>query len=164
MTTETMRHTRVTGVRVLLGAAGSALVVGLVVSVLAAVLGGGAAAYGALAGTVIALVVLASGALLVNAVAALMPSASLLVALLTYTLQVVVLALVFVVMTRSGALDSDLDRRWLAGALIATTFAWLATQIGLATRERIPAYDLGADNRVVVPPNDSVRAPSGGEG
>ena len=58
-----------------------------------------------------------------------MPAASLLVALLTYTLQLLVLALVLAGLNRSGLLDDALDRRWLAAAVIAGTVAWMVAQI-----------------------------------
>jgi ATP synthase protein I len=144
MTTETMHHTRSTGVRVLLGAAVTALLTGLVVTLIGALTSGSAAAYGALAGTAIVVGVFALGSFVVNAVAGLMPAAALLVALLTYTLQVVLMAVVFWGLTDSGALDSTLDRGWLAGAVIAGTLAWLAAQVWWSTRLRLPAYDLAA--------------------
>ena len=71
-----------------------------------------------------------------------MPTASLLVALLTYTLQVVLMGMVFVALSRSGLLGDTLHREWLAGVVIAGTFGWLLTQLVLTTRQRIPAYDL----------------------
>jgi ATP synthase protein I len=71
-----------------------------------------------------------------------MPAASLLVALLTYTLQVLAMGLAFAAISRSGALDESLDRAWLAAAVIAGTAGWLVLQIVLATRVRIPVYEL----------------------
>ena len=72
----------------------------------------------------------------------LVPAASLLVALLTYTLQVLVLALVFAALSRSGLLDDASTARWLAGAVIAGTVAWMVAQIVLTARLRLPVYDL----------------------
>ena len=129
MTTESTHHTRKSGVSVLLGTAAVTLVLGGITSGLGAAVGGSAAAYGALVGTA-------------RVVGVLMPAAALLVALLTYTLQVVVMGLVFVALKGSGLLESTLDRRWLAGAVIAGTFGWIAAQIVLSMRARIPAYDL----------------------
>ena len=56
-------------------------------------------------GGFIAAVVLFTGTVMVNLVASLMPAAALLVALLTYVLQVVVLAVVFVALSGSPLVD-----------------------------------------------------------
>lgn len=144
MTTATQHATPRAGARVLLGAALVALGAGLVISLVGAFMAGSAAAYGALVGTLLAVGVFALGAFTVNVVAAMVPSASLLVAMLTYTLQVVLMALVLVALSRSGALDGGLARDWLAGAVIAATLLWLVCQIVLVTRARIPAYDVPA--------------------
>lgn len=125
---------------VLRAAAVSALAAGVVV-VVAAVAGGGSAAAGAAVGGAIAVGVLAFGALAVDAVSRLMPAASLLFAMVTYTFQVVLLALVFVALHRSGLLDRELDRNWLGGAIIAGVLVWTVVQIRLATTARIPAFD-----------------------
>lgn len=148
MTTETAGTqeagpvTRSAGVTALVGATVAALVAGLVVSLVGALASGEPAAYGALVGTGFVVAIFAFGAFGVNVVATVMPAASLLFAMVTYTLQVVLMALVFVALSRSGALDSTLDREWLAGAVIAGAACWLLGQIVGATRARIPVYDL----------------------
>lgn len=144
MTTATQHPTPSAGAGVLLGAALVALGAGLAISLVGAFVAGSAAAYGALVGTLLAVGVFALGSFTVNVVAAMMPSASLLVAMLTYTLQVVLMALVLVALSRSGALDGSLHPEWLAGAVIAATLLWLVCQIVLVTRARIPAYDVPA--------------------
>ncbi len=131
----------------LLAAAGLALVCGLLATLLGAVLTGSGAAFGALAGTGFVLAVFAFGSFAVQAVAQLMPAASLLFALLTYTLQVALMALVFVALTRSGALDGPLDREWFAGTIIVGAMGWILGQVVLTTRARIPAYDLTEASR-----------------
>ena len=120
----------------------AALVTGLLVVLLGALTGGDTAAYGALAGALLVVGVFFLGAGFVHVAAGLVPAASLLVALLTYTLQLLVLALVFAALSRSGLLDDALDRRWLAGAVIAGTVAWMVAQIVLTMRLRLPVYDL----------------------
>lgn len=142
MTTASPRSTATSGASVLVGAALAALVTGLLVVLLGALTGGAPAAYGALAGTLLVVGVFFLGAGFVHVAAGLVPAASLLVALLTYTLQVLVLALVFAALSRSGLLDDALDRRWLAGAVIAGTLAWMVAQIVLTARLRLPVYDL----------------------
>lgn len=126
----------------LVGAALVALVAGLLTVLVGALVGGSPAAYGALAGTLLVVAVFFLGAGFVHVAAGLVPAASLLVALLTYTLQVLVLALVFAALSRSGLLDGTLDRRWLAGAVITGTVAWMVAQIVLTARLRLPVYDL----------------------
>jgi len=145
MTTESKQDTRPSGVAMLLGAAMVALLLGGLTTFIGAIAGGTSAAYGALTGTFIVVTVFAFGTFVVNAVAGSMPTVSLLVALMTYTLQVLVMAMVFVVLTRSGLLDDALDRGWLAGSVIVCTFAWLASQVVYAARARIPAFDLPSD-------------------
>jgi ATP synthase protein I len=76
-----------------------------------------------------------------------MPSASLLVALMTYALQVVLMGAVAVVLARSGLVGDELSRSWFAGAVIAVTLTWLMVQVWLVGRQRIPVYDLSADVR-----------------
>lgn len=142
MTTEAQQTTRRTMVSVLVGATAAGLVAGLTTAVLGLVLDGPPAAYGALVGTVLTVVVFATGSFVVNFVAGLMPSAALLVALLTYTLQVVMMGAGFLAISGSGLLDGTLDRDWLAAAVIVGTLIWLLAQIVLTTRLRIPVYDL----------------------
>lgn len=154
MTTESKQGIRSRSGFTLLGAAISAAVAGLVVSGIGALSAGSAAAYGALVGTTICVAIFAFGAFSVDAVARVMPAASLMFALLTYTMQVALMALALVVLTRSGALGTSLDRRWLAGAIIAGTFAWLVAQVWLATQSRIPAFDEQGQDPSVKPAAD----------
>lgn len=122
-------------------AALAGLASGLVLVVVAGLLAGGSAAAGAAAGAGIALGVFAFGAFAVDMVARLMPSAALLFAMLTYAFQVVLMALVFVALERSGALEESLDRSWLGGTIIAATFVWLAVQVWRSMTARIPAFE-----------------------
>jgi ATP synthase protein I len=127
-----------------------ALVSGLVATVLvggaAALVGalavGSAAALGAVVGTALVCVFFGAGAVVVAAVARVAPAASLLIALLTYTLNVVLVALVFVALGRSGALGSDIDPQWLGGTVIGGTLVWLTAQVVASMRTRIPVYEL----------------------
>jgi ATP synthase protein I len=116
--------------------------VGLALVALAAVLTGPPGALGALIGTGLVASVFAFGAVAVGLVALVAPAASLLVALLTYTLQVVVVGLVYMGLSSGGALDGPVDARWLSAAVIACTLAWTATQITVTVRSRQPVYDL----------------------
>lgn len=115
---------------------------GFVAVILGALLVGRSAAMGAAVGFAMVLVFFGAGAVVVNAVATVSPSASLLVALLTYTLEVVLVGLVFAALENSGALDGSVDRAWAGGAVIAATLVWLVSHIISATRSRQPLYDL----------------------
>lgn len=142
MTTAPPSRAGFTGSGVLAKAGLATLVVGAVTAVVAGFVTGAAGAAGVAVGVAILLVVFGGGAFLVNLVAGVLPTASLLIALLTYTLQVLVMALLLVVLTGSGLLDETLDRGWLAGSVIVGTFAWLLCQVLLVTTARIPAYEL----------------------
>ena len=89
MTTETKQVRRDPGLGVLLAAAVGAVPVGMLVALTGALVDGRPAALGAPVGAGLALTVLVTGSFVVHVVAHLMPSASLLVALLTYGLQLV---------------------------------------------------------------------------
>ena len=124
------------------GAALAVLAVGLLAVVAAAVFATKAAVLGALVGGGLVLFFFGFGAVTVNVVAAQLPSASLMVAVLTYTLEVTLLALVFVALTGSGATDKDVDATWLGLTAIAGTLTWTFAQIVGATRARQPIFDL----------------------
>lgn len=118
--------------------------VGLSAILLAALVSGPSAALGAGIGVAMVCVFFGFGTVVLGVVATIAPAASLLVALLTYTLKVVLMGLVFLALSRSGALDGAVDERWLAGAVIACTLAWLTCQIFFSMRSREPLYDLSA--------------------
>jgi hypothetical protein len=142
MTTEITSAPRDAGFPALVRAAVVSTGLGLVLVLVAALASGSAAAWGALVGTLLVVGVFAFGSFGVNLVARVMPTAALMFALLTYTLQVVVMGVVFAGLSRSGLLDDEIDRNWLAGTVIAGTVAWLAVHVLVATTRRIPVYDL----------------------
>lgn len=151
MTTERPARSAVTraghfsGARLLVRTAVVTAALAVAGAVVAVPFEGRAAAAGALVGAALVVAVLAGGGLALDAVAGLMPTASLLVALLTFTLQVVVLLLTLVALERSGLLGATLDRQWLGGAVIVTTMTWLAVQVRQHTTARVPVYDLPDD-------------------
>lgn len=145
MTTESKQGTR-TGLSPLLGAMGSGAVAVLVLVVAAAVAEGRSAVVGAATGGSLTLVVFALGIAVVGMVARLLPSASLLVALMTYTLQLLVLALCVAAIDRAGVTGETLSRGWFAAGVIAVTLLWLVGQLVAATRQRIPAYGTPQDS------------------
>lgn len=117
---------------------------GLVLVLVGALVTGSAGAAGAAIGATMVCVVFAFGAVVLGVVALVAPAASLLVALLTYTLQVVLVGLVYMGLSGGGALDGTVDPKWLSGAVIACTLAWTTTQIVVSMRARQPIYDLGS--------------------
>jgi ATP synthase protein I len=118
----------------------------------AAALSGTTGAAGAAIGATMVCLVFALGAVVLGFVALIAPAASLLVALLTYTLQVVLVGTVYVALSSSGTLGGFVDAWWLSGAVIACTLTWTVTQVIVSTRVRQPVYDLPAQG-----PEASVR-------
>ncbi|MDR7251195.1 ATP synthase protein I [Nocardioides sp. BE266] len=141
MTTESKQDTR-RGLSPLLGALGAGAVAVLVLVLAAALASDRAAVAGAAGGGVLTLAVFALGVAVVTVVARLMPSASLLVALMTYALQLLVLGLCIAAIERADVGAEDLSRGWFAAGVIAVTLLWVTGQLVAATRQRIPAYEL----------------------
>lgn len=148
MTTESKPGTR-TGATPLLGAVAAGAVAVLALVVAASLTDGRAAVVGAASGGVLTLVVFALGIAVVGAVARLMPAASLLVALMTYALQLLVLALCITAIDRAGVGAESLARGWFAAGVIAVTLLWMAGQLVAATRQRIPVYETAPDDALV---------------
>lgn len=113
-----------------------------VATLVASLTGDRSDALGALAGGSIAWCFLLFGSLVVEVAIRIAPQAAMLMALLTYTLQVLLVAVVFVVLTSSGTLDTALSRGWLAGGVVAATLAWTAAQLITTVKTRIPVYDI----------------------
>ncbi|HEX4978302.1 MAG TPA: hypothetical protein VFV40_10600 [Nocardioides sp.] len=136
------------------------ILVGAAVAVAGALVDGLPAAAGAGAGLLMVLVFFGLGAVVLDVVAGVAPTLSLLVAMLTYTLQVVLVGLVFVGLTRSGLLDSDLDADWLGGTVIVGTLTWLAAQVVTTLRTRQLVYDLPPSGAPAKAVSESPGAPS----
>ena len=135
-------HTTRRGSSPLLGALAAGAAAVLVLAVLAVATEGRPALLGASVGGVLTLVVFALGVAAVSAVARVLPPASLLVALMTYVLQLVVLGVC--VGTIDALVDAaTLSRGWFAAGVIAVTALWVVGQLVAATRQRIPAFETG---------------------
>lgn len=113
-------------------------------TVLALLVGGGPQVLAGLVGALMVALFFGFGSATMAVVARVVPAASLLVALLTYVLQVVLLGLVFAALHRSGATEGDLDPRWLGVVVVVGTFGWLAALLVGFVRDRRPVYDLPA--------------------
>jgi hypothetical protein len=140
MTTESMQVTR-RGASPLLGAGVAGALAVVVLAVVGGVVDGAPGVTGALVGGGLTLAVFALGVGLVDVAARVLPAASLMVALLTYTLQLLVLAIAGVVLDRSGLAGDEVSRGWFAAGVIAVTVLWLLGQVVAATRQRIPAFE-----------------------
>lgn len=149
MTTATPGYRTIARGSAVLGASVSTVVVGVVLVAVAALVSGTAAAAGAGTGSLTVCLFFLVGAATVGSVVRVAPGLSLLVALLTYTLQVVLLALVFRGLSRSGVLASGIDTAWLGWSVIGCTLVWITAQILHTLRVRQLVYDL--------PPEDGPR-------
>lgn len=118
------------------------LAAGTVVTVLGGVVDGSPGAMGALVGGSIALCLFMSGSLVVETATRMAPQTALVVAMMTYTLQVALVAAVFVVLKSSGLMGTTLSAGWLATGVIAATVTWQVAQLAASARARVPAYDI----------------------
>lgn len=140
MTTDSKQALRATGAATLLGAAGWCLAAAVVLAAVALVADGPPAAYAGLFGAVVVLALFVWGAFVVDMVATVLPSATVLTALVTYGAQIATTGVVLVVVDRR---ELFLDERpWLAAGVVVAVLAWVTAQIVLTARRRIPLYDL----------------------
>lgn len=154
MTTDTIASSRMArpyGVAALGAAVLASLMAAVFVAVLAAVVDGSAGLVGGLAGAGVALLVLATGFAVVDMVSGLLPSFSLIFALLTYTFQVVLLAGLLTMLRTADDIDDTLTPGWFAGGVIGVALAWTVCLVWHAMRARVPLYDLPADSLVNAP-------------
>lgn len=121
------------------------LLLGVPLAVVAGLLAGAAAVAGVLVGLALVCSFFGLGAVVLIWVTRVSPAASLLVGLMTYTLQVVLVGLAFAVLQASGLMGSTVDGRWLGATVIAGTVVWLAIQVTLSLRTRQLYYDLPSD-------------------
>jgi hypothetical protein len=147
MTTESKTGPR-TGLSPLVGALAAGAVSVVLLVVVAALASGRPGVVGVAVGGVLTLVVFTLGVAAVGFVARLLPGASLLVALLTYVLQLLVLALVVAAIDRADVDAEALSRGWFAAAVIVVTLTWVVGQLVAATRQRIPLYDTSSSTHV----------------
>ena len=149
MTTATLRQTpsmRVPGVG---GALAVTLLIGVTSSGLAVIGWGAAQLAGALVGTGVVAAFFVFGMVNTALAAAFAPRVALVVALSTYTVQVVALALLLVAVSRSGMVPDSLDVRWLAGTVIAGAIGWTVALVVDALRTPLPEPDDVTSGEVV---------------
>lgn len=139
MTTEHRPPSALRGAGALVGAAAVTLALVVLVALAGALSTGTPAATGALVGGVVVLVVWCLGLFSVHVVSHVLPGAALMFALFTYALQLAVMTLALVALTDSGL---DFHPGWFVGGVIVAVGGWVATQLVLSVRARIPAYDV----------------------
>jgi len=103
---------------------------------------GSPGALGALVGGSIALCFFMFGSLVVESATRMAPQTAIVVALMTYTLQVALVAAAFALLTSTGAVGTTLSGGWIAGGVIVATVTWTLAQLVASARARIPAYDI----------------------
>jgi ATP synthase protein I len=103
---------------------------------------GSTGALGALVGGSIALCFFMFGSLVVESATRMAPQTAIVVALMTYTLQVALVAAAFALLTSTGAVGTTLSGGWIAGGVIVATVTWTLAQLVASARARIPAYDI----------------------
>ena len=129
--------------RVLLKTALVVAGIGAVICLAAFVVVGPPAGWSAAIALALVVAFFGTGAVILQVVARVVPAMALLVALMTFTLQVVLIGLAFMALRRAGMLDDGtLDPKWLAGTMLALTAVWLVGHVRAATTARIPVYDL----------------------
>lgn len=127
---------------IVLRTVGVSLGVGVAGALVALAVAGTEAFWSVLLGTAIVTAVVGGGALAVSLVAGLMPAAALMVALLTYFLQVLTVLMVLLALDGAAVLDDGLRRGWVAAAVIGGVLVWMVGQVVVTVRSRIPVYDL----------------------
>lgn len=118
-----------------------------VVVILVAVLFGGEHAVTAAAvGSIVTAVVMGFGAYVVHVVAGAVPGLSLLVALFTYALQLVMMVAFFAVLSRTGEFGDAVRTPWLVAGVATAVVAWTVAQVRLTSKARILLYDLAGES------------------
>lgn len=117
-------------------------VIGVVLGVAAALTTGSAGVWGVVVGVVLTFASLGLGSLVLAWVTDITPAMSLVVALMTYTLQVVLLLAAYVVLQGDPAAREAVSGPWLGATVIASTVVWLALQVRGLFTARQPYFDL----------------------
>ncbi|MGN0065892.1 MAG: hypothetical protein ACI379_16780 [Nocardioides sp.] len=141
MTTESKQDAP-RGLSPLLGATAASVVLGLLVVLAAALVDGAPGARGAAAGAVITLVTFGWGTGVVSAVSRVMPSASMMIALLTYALQIVLMGVSVKIVIDASDDGARFSHGWLVVGVVTLALGWMAAQVWCTVRLRTLAYDL----------------------
>ena len=140
--TTTASPPRGRNLRVLLMAGGCVAAALAVTTLVGGLADGSRGALGVLAGGGITFALLLFGLVTVMAGSALAPHASMLIALMTFLLQVALVATAFVALGSSVLVGTTLSSGWLATGVIVTAVAWMVGHLVGTARARIPAWDV----------------------
>jgi ATP synthase protein I len=140
--TTTTSPPRGRNLRVLLVAGGCVAAALAIATLVGGLADGSQGALGALAGGGITFALLVFGLTTVIAGSRLAPHASMLIALMTFLLQVGLVAIVFVALGSSVLVGTTLSSGWLAAGVIVTAVAWMVGHLVGTARSRIPAWDV----------------------
>lgn len=146
MTTESKQDAP-RGFSPLLAATAASLVIGLVLVLVAWAVDGPAGARGAGAGALITLMTFGWGTSVVDAVSRVMPAASLLIALLTYTLQLLVMGVAVKVVVDASEGGERFAHGWIAAGVVSLGVTWIVAQVWMTVRRRTLAYDLPSSDQ-----------------
>ncbi len=97
---------------------------------------------GALLGAVLTSGFFLSGQLVLRAMRSIAPHLLMIIALLTYALQVVVLLAVFSALHSGARWSERMSTTSLGVTILACTAAWTVSLVGVARRERVVLFDL----------------------
>ncbi len=126
-------------------AVGPSLVTGLVCSLVGLVSAGSAGLYGALLGLGCVVAFFGFGHIVLETFRTIAPTFYLVIALLTYVLQVVALLGVFALFATRQKWQDTVSTTGLGLTIIACTMVWMAGLVLAARRERILLFETGGD-------------------
>lgn len=142
MTSESHRLPVNPGSRVLIQSS-LGLIAGVAAMALVAFLFSGADAVSTVvAAGVMTAVVLSLGSWAVHVVSVAMPSASLLVALMTYGLQIVLLTAFMALVSDAPEWGESILPGWFGASVILIVLVWVVLQVVFSVRARVPTYVL----------------------
>ena len=133
---------RVRTPRVLLVAGACVATVVAVATGVGALVDGAPGALGALLGGLIALVLFLFGSGVVIAATRAVPHAAMLFAVMTFALQVALVALVFTAVGGSAWFAEHVSDGWLAGGVIVAALTWIVGHMFASAKARVPVYDI----------------------
>ncbi|MDF9715469.1 hypothetical protein INN71_04420 [Nocardioides sp. ChNu-153] len=142
--------------RAVLRTAGPVAGLAVLLAVVGGLVQGADAALGALVGGALLLVVLTTSTAIVAVLSSWVSGSLMLLAMLTYTLNVLLVLVALAALAASGATDGPLSARWLGGAVVLGAVAWSVVQVVVTTRLRVPLYDLPERSAVPTPAPTSV--------
>jgi len=125
----------------------SSLLTGAVAVALSLALGGASGLVGSLVGVALVVGFFLVGHLVLTVLRSVSPALLLLVALLTYGLQVTILLAAYAVFRSHETWSDDVSSTALGLTAIGCTVAWTAGLVVAARRDRTPLFEVGGEGR-----------------